>query len=132
MITTSSRCTGYLAISDQRSERREQIRLASIAQRDQQHATMADAAVLAAALTALANAVATLNTNNAANAVAAAAPTVRHSLLDPFDSNDLFDLCSRAGSVAFAAASAPLDESWDGSVDTFPSFIVTLRFTLLK
>lgn len=85
---------------------------------------MADSAVLAAALTALANAVATLNTNNAA---AAAAPTVRQPLLDPFDSSAPFDLSSRAGSVAFAAASAALDESWDGSVETFPSFIVTLR-----
>jgi hypothetical protein len=90
---------------------------------------MADAGVLAAALTALANAIATLNTNNAANAAnaAAAPPPVRQPLLDPFDSNDPFDLSSRAGSVAFAAASAPLDESWDGSVETFPSFIVTLR-----
>jgi hypothetical protein len=91
---------------------------------------MADAAVLAAALTALAKAVATLNTNNAANAANAAAatlPTVRQPLLDPFDSNDPFDFSSRAGSVAFAAASAPLDKSWDGRVETFPSFIVTLR-----
>jgi hypothetical protein len=90
---------------------------------------MADAGVLAAALTTLANAIATLNTNNAANAAnaAAAPPPVHQPLLDPFDSNDPFDLSSRAGSVAFAAASAPLDESWDGSVETFPSFIVTLR-----
>lgn len=49
------------------------------------------------------------------------------ALLDPFDSDQPFDLTSRSGSQAFTTASAPLDETWDGTIQTFPSFLISLR-----
>lgn len=49
------------------------------------------------------------------------------ALLDPFDSDQPFDLTSRCGSQAFAAASATLDETWDDTIQTFPSFLISLR-----
>jgi hypothetical protein len=81
---------------------------------------MADANVqLAAALNAIA--VALANLNQPAPHVPAA------PVLDPFSSAGPFDLASRAGSTAFASACAPLDDPWDGTVETFPSFIIALR-----
>ena len=46
---------------------------------------------------------------------------------DPFASPDAFDLGSRAGSNAFSTACAALDETWDGTVEKFPAFVVALR-----
>jgi len=48
-------------------------------------------------------------------------------LLDPFASPNAFDLSSRAGSSAFHTASAPLSNTWDGDVDSFPPFVIALK-----
>jgi hypothetical protein len=86
---------------------------------------MADANVqLTAALNAIAVALANLNQP----APHVPAPPV----LDPFSSAGPFDLASRAGSTAFASACAPLDDPWDGTVETFPSFIIALRIRSSK
>lgn len=76
---------------------------------------------LADAITALTAALATFQQPQPIN-VAAANPT-----LDPFDSVTPFDLTSRAGSHAFTLASAALDETWDGTIQAFPSFLLSLR-----
>ena len=54
-------------------------------------------------------------------------PPLPAPILDPFESDDLFDLSSRVGSLAYSTISSPLDDIWDGSVSTFPSFVVALR-----
>ena len=71
---------------------------------------------IAAALQALATAVAALRP--------AVAPAKVH---DPFATNDPFDLDTRSGSSAYSTISSPLDQLWDGAVESFPSFLVALR-----
>jgi hypothetical protein len=92
-------------------------------------ADMATNADLATALTALAAAISTLTNQNAAAAAAAAPPppAVHTVVLDPFESNEPFDLSTRTGSTAFATACAALKEPWNGTVETFPAFIISLR-----
>ena len=47
--------------------------------------------------------------------------------LNPFASNAPFDLGSRAGSHAFDKAGAILDSTWDGTIENFPPFLLSLR-----
>jgi hypothetical protein len=76
------------------------------------------------ALAAALNAIAVALTNcNQQQAVAPAHPPV----LDPFSSTAPLDLSLRVGSTAFALVCAPLDDPWDGTADTLPSFIISLR-----
>ena len=77
---------------------------------------MTDNTAIAAALQALATAVAALRT--------AVAPKKCH---DPFATNDPFDLNARSGSNAYNTISSPLDQLWDGVVESFPSFLVAVR-----
>lgn len=77
---------------------------------------------LAAALQALAGAIANLQ-NQGGNPP----PNLNPNVLDPFNAPNPFDLSSRAGSYAFATASAALDELWDGTIEKFPAFIISLR-----
>ena len=77
---------------------------------------MTDNTAIAAALQALATAVAALRT--------AVAPKKCH---DPFATNDPFDLNARSGSNAYNTISSPLDQLWDGAVESFPSFLVAVR-----
>ena len=76
---------------------------------------MTDQAALAAALTSLANAVYSLTPNQ-----------TRTVALDPFTGGNPFKLSTRSGSATYKLLSKPLDESWDGMVDTFPAFIISL------
>jgi hypothetical protein len=70
----------------------------------------------------------TLNTNNAAAAnVPAPQAAVCTVILDLFASNKPFDFLARTGSTAFATACATLEDPWNGTVETFPSFIISLR-----
>jgi hypothetical protein len=85
---------------------------------------MADNAELATALAALAAAITTLNANNTAGAAGAGA--ARTVVLDSFESNKPFDLSTRTGSQAFVTACAALDDPWNRTVETFPSFIISL------
>jgi hypothetical protein len=85
---------------------------------------MADNAAIAAALANLAAAINNMN-NNAAPQQPPRAPHV--VILDPFESDEPFDLSARVGSTAFANACAALDDPWNGNVDTFPAFIISLR-----
>ena len=48
------------------------------------------------------------------------------NIMNSFESIHPFDLGFRAGSYAFVKASAPLDETWDGTIEQFPSFIISL------
>ena len=73
---------------------------------------------LAAALQALAQAIQNIPQ------VQQAAP--HQPLLDPYTDHAPFDLLSRAGSQAFATACTALDDTWDGTADAFPTFIVAL------
>ena len=74
---------------------------------------------LAAALQALAQAI---------QNIPQVQPAAAHEpLLDPFTTNAPFDLSSRAGSQAFTTACTALDDTWDGTADAFPTFIVALR-----
>jgi hypothetical protein len=81
-----------------------------------------DNQALANALQAIANALA-----NLAGPQAAPAAPAHQPVLDPYSSTAPFDLSSRAGSTAFSAACAALDDTWDGTIETFPSFIIGLR-----
>ena len=54
-------------------------------------------------------------------------PPARTVVLDPFKADEPFDLSTRQGSQVYNDSSALLDETWDGSVATFPSFIVSLQ-----
>jgi hypothetical protein len=84
-----------------------------------------DNAVLATALTTLADAIANLNN---ANVAAAPPPPAAHTvILDPFASNAPFDLSTRTGSSAFTTASTALEDPWGGTVKNFPAFIVSLH-----
>ena len=73
---------------------------------------------LAAALQALAQAIQNIPQVQQAN---------HQPLLDPYTSDVPFDLSSRAGAQAFTNACAILDDTWDGTADAFPTFIVALR-----
>ena len=89
---------------------------------------MADNAALAAALNNIANALLVLNNNAAGGGGGgAAAPPAHVPILDPFAADDPFDLSSRAGSVAFAAACTALEDPWDGTVEKFPPFLINLK-----
>jgi hypothetical protein len=94
-------------------------------------AAMVDTINLAAALTALVDAIANLNNANAnvtANNAPPPPPAVHAILLlDPFESNAPFDLSTWTGSTAFVTACAALDDPWDGTVENFPAFIISLR-----
>ena len=48
-------------------------------------------------------------------------------ILDPFSFNNAFDLGTRSGLTAYEKITSPLDVLWDGAVETFPSFVVSLR-----
>ena len=74
---------------------------------------------LAAALQALAQAIQNIPQ------VPQAAP--HQPLLDPYTDQAPFDLSSRAGSQAFTTACAILDDTWDGTANAFPTFVVALR-----
>ena len=74
---------------------------------------------LAAALQALAQAI--------QNIPQAQQPAPHQPLLDPYTDHAPFDLSSRAGSQAFATACMVLDDTWDGTADAFPTFVVALR-----
>ena len=85
-----------------------------------------DPAALANALQALTATLHTIKDDPRASP-AAASPAAHVNILDAFESVNPFDLGSRAGSYAFAKASAPLDETWDGTIEKFPSSIIILR-----
>ena len=87
-----------------------------------------DPAALSNALQALTAVLQTLQTNTPAAPDAAA----HVNIMDAFESIHSFDLGSRAGSYAFAKASAPLDETWDGTIKKFPSIIISLLFHALE
>ena len=76
---------------------------------------MADQLALTQAITALTNAIAFLQP-----------PPQPAAVYDPFASDVPFNLSTRLGSQAYSDISSPLDEVWDGSVNTFPSFMVAL------
>ena len=82
-----------------------------------------DPAALANAIQALTAVLQTLQ----ANPPVAPAAAAHANILDDFESIYPFDLGSRAGSYASAKASAPLDGTWDGTVEKPPSFIISLR-----
>ena len=82
-----------------------------------------DPDALANALQALTAVLQTFQANPPASPAAAA----HVNILDAFESINPFVIGSRAGSYAFAKASAPLDETWDGTIKQFPSFIISLR-----
>ena len=87
--------------------------------RSLQRNTMGDNAALATAIQALAEAIARMQ--------ARPSTTTATAIFDPFAEDTPFDLSSRAGVQAFSEACAKLDNEWDGSVHTFPSFLVSLR-----
>ena len=76
----------------------------------------ANGAALAAAITALTNAIALIRPP---------APAV--AVFDPFKADQPYNLASRSGIQSYTDMAAPLDEIWDGTVATFPSFVVSLR-----
>ena len=59
-------------------------------------------------------------------------PPLSAPVLDPFESNDSFDLSSRVGLVTYSTISSLLDDIWDGSFSTFPSLVVALRLPASK
>ena len=71
---------------------------------------------MTAAITALTNMIATIR--------APARPPPVH---DPVQEDIPFDLSTRAASQAYTEICAPLKDEWDGHVETFPSFIVSLQ-----
>ena len=71
---------------------------------------------MTAAITALTNMIATIR--------APARPPPVH---DPVQSDVPFDLSTRAASQAYTELCSPLDDEWNGHVETFPSFIVSLQ-----
>ena len=93
-------------------------------QRQQQHeqpimaANAANPPKLAAALQALAQAIQNIQQVQQAN---------HQPLLDPYTSDIPFDLSSQVGAQAFTNACNILDDTWDGTADAFPTFIVALR-----
>ena len=79
---------------------------------------MTSNAALARAITELSNAIALLRP-----------PPTPAAIYDPFQADRPFNLTTRLGQQAYAEACAPLDDNckWDGSVETFPSFVVALK-----
>ena len=77
--------------------------------------------------TTLANAIAALSATIAGFTPPPPHPTLPVPVLDPFESDDSFDLSSRVGFLAYSTISSPLDDIWDGSVSTFHLFVVALR-----
>ena len=61
---------------------------------------------------------------------AAAATTVAvpctYINLNPFTANSPFDIGSRAGSHAFEKSSATTDTTWNGTIENFPAFLLSL------
>jgi hypothetical protein len=78
---------------------------------------------LTAVLQTLATAIAALAANNAA----VAAPPAAAGCLDPIHENAPFDLTSRSGAAAYTRVSTKLDESWNGDVSKFASFVIALQ-----
>ena len=76
---------------------------------------MVDHVALTQAITALTNAISFLQP-----------PPEPAAVYDTFAPDVPFNLSTRLGSQAYSDISSPLDEVWDGSVNTFPSFIVAL------
>ena len=87
-------------------------------------AALTDQARLANAITTLAGAVSAMTPPSN--------PPVRPIVLDPFTERYHFDLSTRSGSAACELLSKPLDDPWDGIVDTFPVFIIALRLHVSK
>lgn len=88
------------------------------------HRTMTDSSAFANAIAALSAAIAAI--------VPSPRPIDHAPILDPFESNDSFDLSSCTGFMAYRTVSSPLDDIWDGSVGTFHSFVVALRLHTSK
>ena len=99
-----------------RAERRQQ------AMADQNPAQQAPDAALAQAINGLVAFLQQQQQPPAAPVQQPAAP-----LLNLYDSDQPFDLSTRAGSSAFNQACEPLDAKYDGTVDTFPAFVTSLR-----
>ena len=59
-------------------------------------------------------------------------PHVRPIVLDPFTGGLHFDLSTQSGSAAYKLLSKPLDDPWNGTVDTLPTFIVAPRLRASK
>ena len=55
-----------------------------------------------------------------------AAPADHVKILESFEFVNIFDLGSRSGYYAFSKASSPLDETWDGIIKQFLSFIIII------
>jgi len=70
---------------------------------------------ITAAITALTNMITTIRTP--------ARPPPVH---DPVQGDVTFNLSARAASHAYTEICAPLKNKWDGYLETFPSFIVSL------
>ena len=65
---------------------------------------------------------------DAAAAATVPAPRTATTInLDPFTSSAPFDIGSRAGSHAFDKSSATLDTTWNGTIENFPAFLLSLR-----
>jgi len=71
---------------------------------------------IAATIQALASAVATLRP--------AVGPTKAHNF---FATNNPFNLDTQSGSNAYSTISSPFDQLWDGTGESFPSFLVAIR-----
>lgn len=54
-------------------------------------------------------------------------PAAAPPLLDIFAAAQPFDRATRAGASAYDKACAPLDVLWDGTIESFPSFMIALR-----
>ena len=72
--------------------------------------------------TALTNAIQALAAAVTAMPAPPAAPAAHVPVVDLFESNQPFDLSTCSGNDAFNKISNPLDEIWDGTVETFPLF----------
>ena len=83
-------------------------------------------AALAAAINALAGAVANFNRQGNNN------NNPHQPVHDLFQANDAFDLSTRSGMQAFEEISKPLIDKWDGSIATFPTFIINLKLRANK
>ena len=78
--------------------------------------------------TALTNAIQALATAVTAMPANPTAPAAHVPIVDLFESNQPFDLFwTRSGNDAFNKISNQLDEIWDGTVETFPLFLIELR-----
>ena len=58
------------------------------------------------------------------NPPAGSAAAAHANMLDAFESIHPFYIGSLAGPYAFAKASAPLNKTWDGTIEQFPSFVI--------